>query len=82
MAQCFLLSTIYHEIYGSNPVSCCPDLGESTRIKDDENVTNSSTMLKHWAIDHEIQGSNSVSYSPELGENTIIKDDENNMQRQ
>ncbi len=49
-----ILSTIDHVIYGLNPVSCCPELGESTRIKDDENVTSSSTMLKRWDIDHEI----------------------------
>jgi hypothetical protein len=31
-----VLSTIDHKIYGSKPVSCCPDLGESTRIKADK----------------------------------------------
>ncbi len=58
-----------------NPISICADLGERTRIKDDENVTSSSTMLKRLVIDNEIQRLNPVSSCPELGENARIKDD-------
>jgi hypothetical protein len=66
VAQWFVLSTSDHEMYGSNPVSCCLDLGETTRTKDDENVTSSSTMLKRLVIDNEIQGLNPVSSCPEI----------------
>ncbi len=58
------------------PVSCCPELGESTRIKADEYVMSNSTKLKRWAIDHEIQGLNPVSCCPELRESARIKYDE------
>jgi hypothetical protein len=62
----FVLSTIYHEIYGSNPVSCCPDLGESTRIKDVEKMANGSTMVEHSTTHHEIFDLNPASYCLEL----------------
>jgi hypothetical protein len=31
-----MLSTFDHEMYGSNPVSCCPELEGNTIIKDDK----------------------------------------------
>jgi hypothetical protein len=51
-----------------NPVSCCPELRESARIKYDEKMaSDSSTMVVLSTIDHEMYGSNPVSFRPELG---------------